>query len=107
MLRGARPSTCRRGGKLTSHLAHRYVVANDLSSSAVKDIKRNIEYNGLAPKGLPATTTTSKEGEVREPVPGEEAVAAAAEASKKKALSKLELEELTLGRVRANEGDAM
>ncbi|KAK4048628.1 RNA methyltransferase tRNA(m5U54)methyltransferase [Microbotryomycetes sp. JL201] len=74
----------------------RYVVANDLSSSAVQDIKRNVEYNGLTPRGLPATTTSTAEGDINEtqgaipPVP----------------LSKAEKEDLILGRVRVNEGDA-
>ncbi|ORY73655.1 S-adenosyl-L-methionine-dependent methyltransferase, partial [Leucosporidium creatinivorum] len=89
----------------------RYVVANDLSSSAVADIKRNIEYNGLAPKGLPATTTATSEGAIRDPKEAEKVVAAEGEKKEKEVaskpiMSKAELEELTLGKVRANEGDA-
>lgn len=67
-------------------MAHRrYVVANDLSASAVKDIRRNVEFNGLAPVGLPT--------------PSEEASTAPAP-------TKAQLEEATLGKVRVNEGDA-
>ena len=63
---------------------NRHVVANDLSASAVQDINRNIEYNGLLPTGLP-------EGYDPE----------------SKSLTKHQVTEATLGRVRANEGDAM
>jgi tRNA (guanine26-N2/guanine27-N2)-dimethyltransferase len=89
-----------------------YVVANDLSASAVVDIKRNIEYNGLAPKGLPATTTVTGEGAIQDPQEAEKDVAAEGanekekEAAPKFNMSKAQLEELTLGKVRANEGDA-
>lgn len=62
----------------------RYVVANDLSASAVQDINRNIEYNGLLPTGLP---------EGYDPASN--------------TLTKHQVIEATLGRVRANEGDAM
>ncbi|KAM0751875.1 N2,N2-dimethylguanosine tRNA methyltransferase [Meredithblackwellia eburnea MCA 4105] len=64
----------------------RYVVANDLSASAVEDIKRNVEWNGLAPKGLP---------------PAEE------EAKRERPRSKAEIDELLNGKVRPNEGDAV
>jgi tRNA G26 N,N-dimethylase Trm1 len=67
-----------------AHSSIRYVVANDLSASAVQDINRNIEYNGLLPTGLP-------EGYDPE----------------SKSLTKHQVIEATLGRVRANEGDAM
>lgn len=64
----------------------RYVVANDLSASAVQDIRRNVEWNDLSPPGLP-------------PPSGEESASAPI-------ISKAEKEEATLGRVRPNEGDA-
>lgn len=61
----------------------RYVVANDLSASAVEDIRRNVEFNGLSPPGLPS----ENDGETK--------------------LTKAQIEEATLGRVRVNEGDAV
>lgn len=93
------------------HPRDSYVVANDLSSGAVVDIKRNIEYNGLAPKGLPATTTVTGEGAIQDPKEAEKVAVAEGEKEKgevapKVTMSKAELEELTLGKVRANEGDA-
>ncbi|KAM0787302.1 hypothetical protein ACM66B_007078 [Microbotryomycetes sp. NB124-2] len=75
----------------------RHVVANDLSKSAVEDIKRNVEYNGLNPPGLPPTTTASAEGEIDE---------TQAKTAQEPALSKADKEDLVLGRVRVNEGDA-
>ncbi|GAA6021147.1 hypothetical protein JCM8202_001874 [Rhodotorula sphaerocarpa] len=70
----------------------RYVIANDLSASAVEDIRRNIAYNGLAPKGI--ASLPGAEGLPEEEVkPGRE-------------WSKADIEEAKLGKVRANEGDA-
>ena len=60
----------------------RHVTANDLSASAIEDIHRNIDFNGLTPKGLP--------------VPVEGALS----------LTKWEADEAVHGRVRVNEGDA-
>ncbi|GAA5973656.1 hypothetical protein JCM8115_006181 [Rhodotorula mucilaginosa] len=70
----------------------RYVIANDLSASAVEDIRRNIAFNGLAPKGLHSIPGTEgmTEDEIK---PGKE-------------FSKAQIEEAKLGKVRANEGDA-
>ncbi|POY73132.1 hypothetical protein BMF94_3825 [Rhodotorula taiwanensis] len=70
----------------------RYVIANDLSASAVEDIRRNIAYNGLAPKGLQSLEGTAglSEDEIK---PGQQ-------------WSKADIEEAKLGKVRANEGDA-
>lgn len=69
-----------------------YVIANDLSASAVEDIRRNIAYNGLAPKGLQSLEGTAglSEDEIK---PGQQ-------------WSKADIEEAKLGKVRANEGDA-
>ncbi|TNY20305.1 N2,N2-dimethylguanosine tRNA methyltransferase [Rhodotorula diobovata] len=70
----------------------KFVVANDLSASAVKDIERNVAFNGLAPKGvfsLPGTEGL-KEEDVK---PGG-------------GLSKADIDEARLGKVRVNEGDA-
>ena len=69
---------------LILHL-HRHVIANDLSSTAVDAIKRNVEINGLGPSKtidngteLPlAETTSSSQGQ-----------------------------NTKLGKVRVNEGDA-
>ncbi|GAA5982408.1 hypothetical protein JCM10908_006634 [Rhodotorula pacifica] len=70
----------------------RYVIANDLSASAVEDIRRNIAFNGLAPKGLYSLPGT--EGLQEEAIkPGKE-------------WSKAAIEEARLGKVRVNEGDA-
>ncbi|KWU41274.1 N2,N2-dimethylguanosine tRNA methyltransferase [Rhodotorula sp. JG-1b] len=70
----------------------RYVIANDLSASAVEDIRRNIAFNGLAPKGLHSIPGT--EGMPEEEIkPGKE-------------FSKAQIEEAKWGKVRANEGDA-
>jgi hypothetical protein len=68
------------------------VIANDLSASAVEDIRRNIAFNGLAPKGLHSIPGTEgmTEDEIK---PGKE-------------FSKAQIEEAKLGKVRANEGDA-
>ncbi|KAK4693858.1 tRNA (guanine26-N2/guanine27-N2)-dimethyltransferase, partial [Phenoliferia sp. Uapishka_3] len=62
----------------------RYVVANDLSPSAVEDIRRNIDFNDLAPIGPPTPSDDSTA------VP----------------LTKSQLEEAKLGKVRVNAGDA-
>lgn len=68
------------------------MIANDLSASAVEDIRRNIAYNGLAPKGI--ASLPGAEGLPEEEVkPGRE-------------WSKADIEEAKLGKVRANEGDA-
>lgn len=68
------------------------MIANDLSASAVEDIRRNIAFNGLAPKGLHSIPGTEgmTEDEIK---PGKE-------------FSKAQIEEAKLGKVRANEGDA-
>lgn len=68
------------------------MIANDLSASAVEDIRRNIAYNGLAPKGLHSLEGTAglNEDEIK---PGQQ-------------WSKADIEEAKLGKVRANEGDA-
>ncbi|GAA5870511.1 hypothetical protein JCM1840_004786 [Sporobolomyces johnsonii] len=70
----------------------RYVVANDLSASAVEDIRRNISYNGLDPKGLKT-------------LPGAEGVPEA-EIKPNNQWSKAQIEEARDGKVRVNEGDA-
>ena len=68
------------------------MIANDLSASAVEDIRRNIAFNGLAPKGLHSIPGT--EGMPEEEIkPGKE-------------FSKAQIEEAKWGKVRANEGDA-
>ncbi|GAA5834311.1 hypothetical protein JCM11251_007955 [Rhodosporidiobolus azoricus] len=68
----------------------KYVVANDLSASAVEDIKRNIAYNDLSPAGL-----SSLPGYVE----GQEVKAGGK-------WSKAMVEEAREGKVRVNEGDA-
>ncbi|KAK4053978.1 RNA methyltransferase tRNA(m5U54)methyltransferase [Microbotryomycetes sp. JL221] len=84
----------------------RYVVANDLSSSAVEDIRRNVEYNGLAPTGLPApVTSVTREGEIDENQTKDKQDDVS-DVTQPKQLSKAEQEDLVLGRVRVNEGDA-
>ncbi|CEQ41078.1 SPOSA6832_02748, partial [Sporobolomyces salmonicolor] len=70
----------------------RYVVANDLSASAVEDIRRNVSYNGLDPKGLKS-------------LPGAEDVPAE-EIKPCNQWSKAQIEEARDGKVRVNEGDA-
>ncbi|KAL8280543.1 hypothetical protein RQP46_007191 [Phenoliferia psychrophenolica] len=78
----------------------KYVVANDLSASAVEDIRRNIAFNDLAPVGAPPTAEpTSTEPTSTEPIPTEPT-------STVPPLTKAQLEEATLGKVRVNEGDA-
>ncbi|GAA6039525.1 hypothetical protein JCM8097_008367 [Rhodosporidiobolus ruineniae] len=73
----------------------KYVVANDLSASAVADIQRNIAYNGLAPSGVSALPG-APEGGFKD---GEEVRPSAR-------WSKAQIEEARLGKVRVNEGDA-
>ncbi|GAA6062517.1 hypothetical protein JCM10212_001567 [Sporobolomyces blumeae] len=70
----------------------RYVVANDLSASAVEDIRRNIEYNELSPKGLKS-------------LPGTESIDEA-DIKPNGVWSKAQIEEAKEGKVRVNEGDA-
>ncbi|GAA6003324.1 tRNA (guanine26-N2)-dimethyltransferase [Rhodotorula paludigena] len=70
----------------------RYVVANDLSAGAVEDIRRNVAFNGLAPKGvlsLPGTEGLKEE-----------------DVKPSGARSKADIDEARLGKVRVNEGDA-
>ncbi|GAA5987011.1 hypothetical protein JCM11641_004418 [Rhodosporidiobolus odoratus] len=71
----------------------KYVVANDLSASAVLDIKRNIEFNGLAPGGLSSLPGWEEEDKEEGVKPGSR-------------WSKAVIEEAKEGRVRVNEGDA-
>ncbi|GAA5895558.1 hypothetical protein JCM8208_005267 [Rhodotorula glutinis] len=70
----------------------RYVVANDLSASAVKDIERNVAFNRLEPKGVLSLPGTEgmKEEDVK-PLG---------------ARSKADIDEARFGKVRVNEGDA-
>ncbi|KPV73149.1 uncharacterized protein RHOBADRAFT_38776 [Rhodotorula graminis WP1] len=70
----------------------RYVVANDLSASAVKDIERNVAFNRLEPKGVLSLPGTEgmKEEDVK-PLG---------------ARSKADIDEAKFGKVRVNEGDA-
>ncbi|GAA5941309.1 tRNA (guanine26-N2)-dimethyltransferase [Sporobolomyces koalae] len=70
----------------------KYVVANDLSASAVEDIRRNIDYNGLSPKGLKS-------------LPGAEEVEEK-DIKPNGIWSRAQVDEATLGKVRVNEGDA-
>ncbi|GAA5912975.1 hypothetical protein JCM6882_008888 [Rhodosporidiobolus microsporus] len=73
----------------------KYVIANDLSASAVLDIKRNIDYNGLAPLGLNSLPGAPEGGfpEGEEPKAGGK-------------WSKAAIEEAREGKVRVNQGDA-
>ncbi|GAA6006713.1 hypothetical protein JCM11491_003153 [Sporobolomyces phaffii] len=69
-----------------------HVVANDLSASAVEDIRRNIDYNGLSPKGLKSLPGTENLDE---------------QDIKPNGLwSKAQIDEAKEGKVRVNEGDA-
>ncbi|GAA5859268.1 hypothetical protein JCM8547_008947 [Rhodosporidiobolus lusitaniae] len=80
----------------------KHVIANDLSAGAVEDIKRNIEFNGLAPKGLGSLPGWEEERErmVREKgwKEGEEV--------KSVKWTKAAVEEARDGKVRVNQGDA-
>ncbi|GAA5841022.1 hypothetical protein JCM3766R1_006639 [Sporobolomyces carnicolor] len=70
----------------------KYVVANDLSASAVEDIRRNIEYNDLSPKGLKS-------------LPGTENVEEK-DIKPNSFWTRAQIEEARDGKVRVNEGDA-
>jgi len=72
--------------------AGRHVVANDLSASAVEDIRRNIDYNGFSPKGLKSLPGTDNVEEKDIKPNG--------------FWSKAQIEEAVDGKVRVNEGDA-
>lgn len=73
-------------------------MANDLSASAVKDIRRNIEFNGL----LPVVPDFAQENTV-----ADTKSAAGVDPRTKPIPSKQEVEDARLGKVRANEGDAI
>ncbi|KAJ8291482.1 tRNA (guanine(26)-N(2))-dimethyltransferase [Rhodotorula toruloides] len=73
----------------------RYVVANDLSASAVADIRRNIAFNGLSPAGhslLPSVPPCVPLSSLKPGPPY--------------GLSKSDIDEALHGKVRVNEGDA-
>ncbi|GAA5902388.1 tRNA (guanine26-N2)-dimethyltransferase [Sporobolomyces salmoneus] len=70
----------------------KHVVANDLSASAVEDIRRNIDYNGLSPKGLKSLPGTENINEKDIKPNG--------------IWSKAQIDEAVEGKVRVNEGDA-
>ncbi|GAA5957958.1 hypothetical protein JCM3765_006215 [Sporobolomyces pararoseus] len=70
----------------------KHVVANDLSASAVEDIRRNIDYNGLSPKGLKSLPGTENLEEKDIKPNG--------------TWSKADIDEAREGKVRVNEGDA-
>ncbi|BGP20352.1 hypothetical protein JCM10213_001594 [Rhodosporidiobolus nylandii] len=72
----------------------KYVIANDLSPSAVVDIKRNVAFNGLAPAGVASLPGFAESGMKEDEV----------KAGSK--WSKAQVEEAREGRVRVNEGDA-
>lgn len=76
-------------------LNYRYVVANDLSASAVEDIRRNVEWNGLLPPGpiIADGPVASTSGAPMKPVQISKADRQAAE-------------DVALGKIRINEGDA-
>lgn len=71
------------------------MVANDLSASAVEDIRRNVEWNGLLPPGpiIPVEPEAFTSGAPVRPVQISKADRQAAE-------------DVALGKIRINEGDA-
>lgn len=73
----------------------RYVVANDLSASAVADIRRNIAFNGLSPRGIASLPNILPDLPPSELKPGPPY-----------GLSKADIDEALHGKVRVNEGDA-
>lgn len=85
------------------------MIANDLSASAVKDIRRNIEWNGLSPTEPLASTSALPDASATlaaastATLPTYKSLADKNEAPKR---TKFEQEEATLGKVRVNEGDA-
>lgn len=72
----------------------RYVIANDLSSSAVEAIKRNVELNDLGPREI--TPQADEPPAAVQDGQGSKAAHKSANGSSSK----------NLGKVRINEGDA-
>ncbi|BGP27923.1 tRNA (guanine-N2-)-methyltransferase [Rhodotorula toruloides] len=73
----------------------RYVVANDLSASAVADIRRNIAFNGLSPPGHSALPSVPPYVPLSSLTPGPPY-----------GLSRSDIDTALNGKVRVNEGDA-